>query len=360
MKNQENQYIIPILIPYIKIPKDCIFHSQDNIETNKIKSLTKQKVKKIIDEYLKNQKEENISKEVVFYGGDFTKLDTKIQEELLEAVYEYIEQKKIDSIVITASPEDINKELLKKLKKYKVKTIELNAQSTNNYILNRAGIKHTFEDITKASKLIKWNGLKLGYQMLVGLPESTRLDELNTAKELIKFKPKTIKIFPVLVLNNTILQKEYEEGTYEPINMNQAVETCKELVYLFNRKKIRVTKIGLQDTDFIKKSNSGESKVIAGPYDEAFGQLVLDSIWYDSIVDKIKTFNVKVKEVEIKVNPLDEISVLGYNNENATKLKNVYEVDIKVKTDENIKPGKSEIEILKTFTDFREEEKLSK
>ena len=340
MKNQENQYIIPILIPYIKIPKDCIFHSQDNIETNKIESLTKQKVKKIIDEYLKNQKEENISKEVVFYGGDFTKLDTKIQEELLGAVYEYIEQKEIDSIVITASPEDINKELLKKLKKYKVKTIELNAQSTNNYILNRAGIKHTSEDITKASKLIKWNGLKLGYQMLVGLPESTRLDELNTAKELIKFKPKTIKIFPVLVLNNTILHKE--------------------LVYLFNRKKIKVTKIGLQDTDFIKKSNSGESKVIAGPYDEAFGQLVLDSIWYDSIVDKIKTFNVKVKEVEIKVNPLDEISVLGYNNENATKLKNVYEVDIKVKTDENIKPGKSEIEILKTFTDFREEERLSK
>ena len=37
-----------------------------------------------------------------------------------------------------------------------------------------------------AVNLIKSSSIKLGMQMMVGLPESTRLDELNTAKDLIK------------------------------------------------------------------------------------------------------------------------------------------------------------------------------
>lgn len=194
--------------------------------------------------------------------------------------------------------------------------------------------------------------------MMVGLPESTRLDEINTAKELIKLKPKMIRIYPVLVIKNTKLEKEYANGTYEPLQLNQAVETCKELVYLFNKKKIDIIRIGLQNTDLIAEPSQDESEVVAGPFHPAFGQLVEDSIWYDSIVDKIKKFNVKVKEVEISVNPQDVNNVIGHKKENAKKLKELYEVDIKVKPDENIKAGKSEIKILKTFTDFKEESKV--
>ena len=40
-----------------------------------------------------------------------------------------------------------------------------------------------FKDVEKASKLIRWYGFKLGHQMMVGLPESTRLDEINTVKK---------------------------------------------------------------------------------------------------------------------------------------------------------------------------------
>lgn len=244
------------------------------------------------------------------------------------------------------------------LKKYKVKTIELGVQSANDYILNRVGRGHSFEDVKKASRLIRWNGFRLGHQMMVGLPESTRLDEINTAKELIKLKPKMIRIYPVLVIKNTKLEKEYADGAYEPLQLNQAVETCKELVYLFNKKKIDIIRIGLQNTDLIAEPSQDESEVVAGPFHPAFGQLVEDSIWYDSIVDKIKKFNVKVKEVEISVNPQDVNNVIGHKKENAKKLKELYEVDIKVKPDENIKAGKSEIKILKTFTDFKEESKV--
>ena len=124
---------------------------------------------------------------------------------------------------------------------------------------------------------------------------------------------------------------------------------------MFNEKKIDIIRIGLQNTDVITDSTKEESEVVAGPYHPAFGQLVEDSIWYDSIVNKIKKFNVKVKEVEIRVNPMDVNHVIGHKKENAQKLKDLYEVDIKVKADENIKLGKMELEVLKTFTDFKEE-----
>ena len=90
---------------------------------------------------------------------------------------------------------------------------------------------------------------------------------------------------------------------------------------------------------------------MAGPYHAAFGQLVQDSIWYDSIVDKIKKFNVKVKKVKIVVNPQDINNVVGHKKENANKLKDIYDVTIQVEGNSNIKPGKSEITILETYVD---------
>ena len=99
--------------------------------------------------------------------------------------------------------------------------------------------------------------------MMVGLPESTNVDEINTAKELIKLKPKMIRIYPVLVIKNTKLEKDYNEGKYSPLAVVQAVETCKELVKLFAKKNIEIIRIGLQPTDTITNPQDEKSEVVA-------------------------------------------------------------------------------------------------
>ena len=319
------------------------------------KKVTKKDVKETIEEYLKSFKEEDSYKEIAFFGGSFTGIEKEKQEELLEAAYEYVKDKKIDSIRVSTRPDYIDKDRLKLLKKYGVKTIELGVQSTNDYILKKCRRGHTYEDVKKASKLIRKYGFELGHQMMIGLPESTKLDELNTARDLAKLKPKIVRLYPVLVIKNTQLEKEYKSGEYEPLTVSQAVERCKELFYFFNRKNITVIRMGLQSTDLICNPENEKSEVIAGPYHEAFGQLVEDSIWYDSILDKIKRFNVKVKEIEIEVNPENTNNVVGHKKENINKLKEVYDLDTKVKQNKLIKPGKFEINILKTYKDFLDE-----
>jgi len=357
----KKQYVIPIFVPHLGCPNDCIFCNQKTI-SGQNKQITAKDVKITIEEYLKSFKEENSYKEVAFFGGSFTGIESEKQEELLAVAYEYIKNKKIDSIRISTRPDYINKSILKLLKKYKVKTYALGVQSTNNYILNRAERGHTFEDVQKASKLIRWYGFELGHQMMVGLPDSTKQDELNTAKELIKLKPKIVRIYPVLVVKNTKLAKEYNNGEYEPLSVVQAVERCKEIVYLFNKNKVKVIRIGLQNTTEISSPDHENSEVIAGPFHPAFRQLVESSIWYDSIVDKIKSYNVKVKEVEININSQDINNVIGHKRENLNKLLATYDVILKVKANDKIKQGKLEMNVVRTYSDFLEDErkKISK
>ena len=277
------------------------------------------------------------------------------KKEYLEIANEYVKNKKVNGIRLSTRPDYITKDILKMLKKYNVKTIELGVQSTNDYILNRCDRGHTFEDVKKASKLIRWYGFNLGHQMMVGLPESTKLDEIRTAKDLIRLKPKMVRIYPVLVIKGTKLEKEMELGEYKPLTVLQAVERCKELLYLFNKKNIQVIRVGLQNTDEITSPGSKNSEVVAGPYHPAFGQLVEDSIWYDSIVDKIKKINDKVKEVKIKVNFANINNVVGHKKSNIKKLKETYDVDVVVEADKNIKPGKSELVIIQTYDEYMEQ-----
>ena len=265
----KKQYIIPIFVPHLGCPNDCVFCNQKSI-SGQTKQVTKEDVKNTIENHLKYVKENSIV-EVAFFGGSFTGIEKEKQIELLSAAYEYIKNKKVQSIRISTRPDYINRDVLKTLKKYKVKTIELGVQSANDYILKKAERGHTFEDVKKASKMIRFYGFSLGHQMMVGLPESTHLDEINTAKQLIKLKPKMVRIYPVLVIKGTKLEKDYNAGNYKALTVVQADETCKELVKLFVKKKIEVIRIGLQPTDIIASPENDKSEVVA--------RTISSSIW---------------------------------------------------------------------------------
>lgn len=350
----KKEYIIPIFVPHLGCPNACVFCNQTKI-TGKQKQVTAKDVEETIEEYLKSFKDKENKVEVAFFGGSFTAIEEEKQNELLEAAYKYVKNGQVDSIRISTRPDYINKKILKRLKKYKVKTIELGVQSSNNYVLSRAKRGHNFEDVKKASKLIRFYGFTLGHQMMVGLPESTALDEINTARDLIKLKPKIVRIYPVLVIKKTELEEQYKNGEYEPLSITQAVERCKEIADLFNQNKINIIRIGLQNTEEITDPSNKNSEVVAGPYHPAFRQLVEGRMWYDAIVSKIKKCNTKVKVVEIKANPEDINNIIGHKKENIEKLKDLYDVDVIIKPDETIKNGKFEMKVEKTYDDILEE-----
>lgn len=350
----KKEYIIPIFVPHLGCPNDCVFCNQRKI-SGQTKMVKANDVRETIEYYLKNFNNNNLWIEVAFFGGSFTGIDAQQQEELLAVAYEYIKNKKINSIRISTRPDYINEEILDRLKKYGVKTIELGVQSTNNYILNASRRGHTFEDVIKASKLIRKKGFILGHQMMVGLPESTRNDEIQTAKDLIKLKPKIVRIYPVLVIKDTHLEKEYLSGEYVPLTVDQAVDISAVLLKLFNKKRIKVIRIGLQNTNEISSPNNKQSQVVAGPYHPAFRQLVESRIWYDIIVEKIKKINTKIKNVEINVNSNDANNIIGNKKSNIKKIEELYNIKLRIKISKKMKKGKYKIILKSKYPEFKNE-----
>lgn len=329
----EKTYIIPIELKETGEKEENIFSRVAELKLHE-KQITAKDITDLIEENLKEIAKNNV--EISFVGEYFTKLDLDKQEELLSSILPYIKDGKISNITIETMPQYITRENLKVLRKYKVKNIKLNVATLNNYLLKRAGFPFTYEEIKKSSKLIKRMGFNLIYKIYIGLPDATKLDEINTAKFICKLKPKKVEIYPVEIKEKTKIEKEIQNGEYEQLTIVQSVERAKEITYILTKKKIDVE---IRDEEekckFKKKVESG--------------------IWLDTIVDKIKKYNVKVKEVEIEVNSQNYESAVGYENENIDKLKEYYDVDSKVVKKEEIKPGKLEIIIKKQFTDFLEE-----
>lgn len=329
----EKTYIIPIELKETGEKEENIFSRVAELKLHE-KQITAKDITDLIEENLKEIAKNNV--EISFVGEYFTKLDLDKQEELLSSILPYIKDGKISNITIETIPQYITRENLKVLRKYKVKNIKLNVATLNNYLLKRAGFPFTYEEIKKSSKLIKRMGFNLIYKIYIGLPDATKLDEINTAKFICKLKPKKVEIYPVEIKEKTKIEKEVQNGEYEQLTIVQSVERAKEITYILTKKKIDVE---IRDEEekckFKKKVESG--------------------IWLDTIVDKIKKYNVKVKEVEIEVNSQNYESAVGFENENIDKLKEYYDVDSKVVKKEEIKPGKLEIIIKKQFTDFLEE-----
>lgn len=286
-----------------------------------------------------------------YYAGSLTNVNKNEYEKFLQEANDIMRAKRLEKLHISVEPTLISKELLQILKRYNVITVELEVKIANDFILKKYKAGFTSDEIKKASKMIKHSRMNLGYQLMVGFPDSTKIDEQDSAKQLIKYRPNLVRIYPVLVIEGTELATEYENNEYQPLTLAQAIERCKELIYIFNKKKIKAITVGSVSETNMKKEEKNEIKVLAGPTHQAFAQLVEDSIWYDSIVGKIKKFNSKAKEIKIEVHPSNVNNVIGYEKGNAKKIEELYSVEIKVIPNEKIKPGRLEMKILTIYED---------
>lgn len=321
MKN----YIIPIFIPHLGCKNECIFCNQRKI-SGSIKPIAAEDIKERIEEYLtyynKNE-EKNI--EVAFFGGSFTGIDLEKQIEYLEVVQPYIKENKINSIRCSTRPDYINEEILTILKKYHVKTIELGVQSLDEEVLKVAKRGHTIEDVYKASKLINDFGFVLGHQIMIGLPKSNKEKEIETAKKSISMCPKIVRLYPVLVINNTKLNEMYQNKEYVPLTIENAVESTKELYKLYTNNGVNVIRVGLHVTEDLQDP----SGYVAGPMHPAFGQMVTSRLIRDKFVEQIKDIDDDIITVEADEKTINNL--IGIKKENIKYIKNKYNKDIKFK-----------------------------
>ncbi len=315
-------HIIPIFVPHVGCPHDCIFCNQRKI-AKKSADIDEDNIRHTIDSYIGTIPDTNERLEIAFFGGSFTGIDISIQKKLLEIAYSYKRSGYVDRIRLSTRPDYIDKERLNLLKLYDVDIIELGVQSMSPDVLQNSYRGHNDVDVINASNLIKDYGFILGLQMMVGLPGSNYEKELFTAKQLINLKPSIVRIYPTLVIKDTYLEKKYHLGKYIPLPLEQAIETCKDLLMLFNYNDINVIRIGLQPTDNIAENKD----VIAGPFHPAFRQLVEEKVYREYLKISFAN-NIKVNNhIQVYINKREISNFVGQSGSNLKFLEETYGID---------------------------------
>ena len=264
--------MIPFFIPHVGCPYVCTFCNQSRITGQSgISHLTPDYIKETITEYVGSKRNDKFW-EVAFYGGSFTAIHKDLQDQLLAPVSEMLKDGIIDGIRCSTRPDAVGEEAIMLLQSYGVKTVELGVQSMNDGILVDAKRGHTAQDVVEAVARLKHRGMTVGVQLLPGLKGETWESILETAIAVVKLKPDFVRIYPVLVIENTELADQYRTGEYEPLSTEQAITYCAFLKAWFEQHDIEVIRTGLQSTEELDSGNS----LVAGPYEPAMGELVVN------------------------------------------------------------------------------------
>lgn len=324
---------ISIFIPHNGCPNQCSFCNQRTIS-----GAQKQPSAEDVTELLKNAcpvLSTPKNTEIAFFGGSFTAIDRSYMVSLLEAAKPFLAEYGLSGIRISTRPDKIDGEVLDILERYGVTSIELGAQSMRDEVLAANDRGHSAEDVKRASYMIKERGFELGLQMMTGLYKSSPDDDRFTADEIMALAPKTVRIYPVVILGGTKLADLYQSGVYKTIPFEEEAELCAELMQKFENAGIRVIRMGLH------ASESVGSEAVGGYYHPAFREVCTGILFRRAMEERLT----EKGSYDIYVAPRSVSAANGHKKSNVLFFEN-RGVKIKIRPDESIS-GDMEMRIAK-------------
>ncbi len=323
-------YNIPVFITNLGCPYQCIYCDQRAI-TNRDQPLRPAEVAALVEQHLATISGEDIVVEIAFFGGNFTTIDKELQKQYLEATQPFLRSGRVHGLRISTRPDYIDTPTLDFLKIKGVKTVELGVQSLNDEVLKASGRIYTSTDVSKACHLIKQSGLKLGLQLMPGLPGDKPEMVLSTCRQAIELQPDMIRIYPTLVLKGTALEELYNSGRYQALSLEQAVTWCKTMLVQFEQAGIKVIRMGLYPGEDLQS----DGVVVAGPFHPAFGELVEQELFRDqaeTALDRYIDAGGEPGDITLLVNPRDLSRMIGHKRKNVDYLQNNFHLEsLKVK-----------------------------
>ena len=299
---------ISVFVPHLGCPHRCSFCDQNSITGTSLLP-GEREIDNAVAAAVGSKGYSKTDTELAFFGGSFTAIDRVYMTELLKAAGKYVKNGTIKGIRISTRPDYIDSEVLGILKEYGVTSIELGAQSMCDDVLKANLRGHTAADVVQASGLIKENGFELGLQMMTGLYKSSEEKDRYTARRIIELKPETVRIYPAVTLENTVLAVYYSRGEYFPPSLEDTVALCADLICEFNSAGIRVIRVGLHSID--------NGAYVAGPWHPSFRELCDSRIYFKKITGLIKTAG----KYNLRVSPGEVSKVTGHKKSNLNALK---------------------------------------
>ena len=210
----------------------CIFCGERGSGENTKRIAIRQQVENFLSSYKGTR-----ANKFIVYFQNFSNTYAKV-EELRKKYNEALFDDRIVGLSIATRPDCINKEIVELLKEYSQKyfvMVELGFQTSNEDVakkINRGYNNKVFED---AAKMLKDANIFVVGHIMVGLPNETIKDVLNTVEYLNKNIVDGVKIHSTYVLQNTKLNEMYNDGIYSSIDMDFYVDAVAQIISNLNK-----------------------------------------------------------------------------------------------------------------------------
>jgi histone acetyltransferase (RNA polymerase elongator complex component) len=292
--------IVPFFISHQGCPHTCVFCDQCAISGANGTLPTAAQISAKIELWRSSAGERPL--EVAFFGGTFTALSHEIQEELLAPLQSFLDVGTINSVRISTRPDYINAEHVAWLSEKGVRTIELGVQSLDDAVLTASWRGHSAADSLAAISCIKSGAVRVGVQLMPGLPGDTPLSSLASLERVIAAGADFLRIYPTVVLKGTELARLYISGEFVPLSLERGVSLCALLLQCAMRSGIPVIRIGLQ-----ADAGLNAESVLAGCWHPSLGQLVRSRLY----ADLIDSFIPEAQRVSVLCHPARLSDVIG-------------------------------------------------
>ena len=174
--------------------------------------------------------------ELIVMGGTFLSTSPAYQEEfvkrcldglndsvassLIEA--QHINEKSANRCVgmcFETRPDVCSAEDISRMVRFGATRVELGVQLPCDEVYRLVKRGHTVSEVKEATQRLKNAGLKVYYHFMPGLPSSSPERDLALFSELfsdLDYRPDGLKIYPLMVVSGTELEKWWQEGKYHP------------------------------------------------------------------------------------------------------------------------------------------------
>jgi len=310
--------IIPFFIEHRGCPHRCLFCNQSAIAGTGASDHPEygQRLSDTIELWL-DRLQNRDKVQLAFYGGSFTCLPEKTQIRLLDKTRAYLDRGDIESLRLSTRPDCVSDEICTFLWDYGVRTVELGVQSMSDRVLEISERGHSSGDVRLAASMLLKSGFSLGVQLMPGLPGETTTSFVQTVRDVIGLGPDFVRIYPALVVKNTGLERLFRSHAYQPLSVNQAIAITRRARHLFLKEGITVIRMGLQPSEQLEKS------VVAGPYHQAFGEMVVSRDWFRRIRNILSKANGR-GTVTVTISDRDISSFQGLKRCNTKRLEELF------------------------------------
>jgi len=185
--------------------------------------------------------------ELIIMGGTFNAQPLDYQTNFIKRIYDALSNKKNKDLksaklsveksvyrpvglTIETRPDFCTKKDIINLLNFGTTRVEIGVQTLSDQIYKKINRGHKLIDVKNATQLLKDSGLKVLYHIMPGLFKTPKEDSQMFSKLFSndEYKPDMLKIYPVLVMPNTILFDMWKKGEFEPYNDEKLFDFLKD------------------------------------------------------------------------------------------------------------------------------------